>query len=246
MLNPQQPHASQYSQLRGEANRTSCLLLPDGVEPAKVGRRPDLVDDTRHTWRMTRIPAAMAGLALVAVTAVACGSDDGDDSTAARPDRDVERPGVALRLGQPRRRRRPSTERPPNDERRPGALADHQQGGQGRHRRRLPGTGARRRAGRLDRPVRRRTRPRRGGMWSIDLTDPNGAEGHRWCSRPRRRTAWSAQHAPRRGKPGRDGRPQRLGTGKWTAYTGTDCRRRSPRSSPAPRRSWSARTRTRS
>ena len=31
---------------------------------------------------MTRIPAAMAGLALVAVTTVACGSDDGDDSTA--------------------------------------------------------------------------------------------------------------------------------------------------------------------
>ena len=28
---------------------------------------------------MTRIPVAMAGLALVAVTAVACGSDDGDD-----------------------------------------------------------------------------------------------------------------------------------------------------------------------
>ena len=32
---------------------------------------------------MTRIPEAMAGLALVAVTAVACGSDDGDDTTAA-------------------------------------------------------------------------------------------------------------------------------------------------------------------
>jgi len=34
---------------------------------------------------MTRFPVAMAGLALVAVTAVACGSDDGDDATAADP-----------------------------------------------------------------------------------------------------------------------------------------------------------------
>jgi uncharacterized protein DUF4245 len=34
---------------------------------------------------MTRIPAAVAGLALVAVTAVACGSDDGSDTTASDP-----------------------------------------------------------------------------------------------------------------------------------------------------------------
>jgi hypothetical protein len=35
--------------------------------------------------RRNRIPAAMAGLALVAVTAVACGSEDGDDPVASDP-----------------------------------------------------------------------------------------------------------------------------------------------------------------
>ncbi len=34
---------------------------------------------------MTRIPVAMAGLALVAATVAACGSDDGDDPTASDP-----------------------------------------------------------------------------------------------------------------------------------------------------------------
>jgi hypothetical protein len=45
------------------------------MEPAEVGRRPELVDNNRHTVGMNRIPMAMAGLALVAVTAVGCGED---------------------------------------------------------------------------------------------------------------------------------------------------------------------------
>ena len=74
-------------------------------------------------------------LALVAVAVVGVRRRRrGRHRRATRPDH-VERPDLALRLGQPRPRRR----RPPSgsatDERRPGAVPDHQQGRQGRHRR---------------------------------------------------------------------------------------------------------------
>ena len=179
-------------------DRTSCLLLPDGVEPAKVGSRPDLVDYTRHTWRMTRIPAAMAGLALVAVTAVACGSDDGDDSTASDSSH-VERPGARrLRLGQPRVRRPhrapPTTTSATRCPRRSST-----------RRSRPPSPTASRR---WCPPACRRAgpscpaayEPKGGGMWRIDLTDPNGADGHpdavdRVGGRP------GCAAAPRRGSP---------------------------------------------
>ena len=121
---------------------------------------------------MTRIPVAMAGLALVAVTVVACGDDDGDDSTAADPTASAtptsSSPSATASAS-------PSASDSPTDNGDPvpspiinkavkAAIAD--------------GFPALVPAGvPAGWTVTKATySPKRGGMWSIHLTDPNGAD----------------------------------------------------------------------
>jgi len=121
---------------------------------------------------MTRIPVAMAGLALVAVTVVACGDDDGDDATAADPTASAtptsSSPSATASAS-------PSASDSPTDNGDPvpspiinkavkAAIAD--------------GFPALVPAGvPAGWTVTKATySPKRGGMWSIHLTDPNGAD----------------------------------------------------------------------
>ena len=146
---------------------------------------------------MTRIPVAMAGLALVAVTVVACGSDDGDDTTAddptasSTPSTSTSPSDTASTSDSPSASDSPTDSGDPvpspiiNKAVKP-AIAD--------------GFPALVPAGvPAGWTVTKATySPKRGGMWSIYLTDPNGADGH---ARPVDRS--------RRPGPGRPAPPRR-------------------------------------
>lgn len=162
---------------------------------------------------MTRIPAAMAGLALVAVTAVACGSDDGDDSTASDSSTSSA-PASPSGSDSPSVSTSPSAAETTSPDPVPSpivnkavkpAIADGFPA--------LIPAGVP--AGWT--VVSAAYQPKGGGVWTIDLTDPNGAPVTLMQS-----TASAddlvAQQLPD-GKPG--GTVELSGTGKWTAYTGT-------------------------
>lgn len=162
---------------------------------------------------MTRIPAAMAGLALVAVTAVACGSDDGDDSTASDSSTSSA-PASPSGSDSPSASTSPSATETTSPDPVPSpivnkavkaAIADGFPA--------LIPAGVP--AGWI--VLSAAYEPQGGGVWTIDLTDPNGAKVTLTQS-----TASAddlvAQQLPD-GKPG--GTVKLSGTGKWTAYTGT-------------------------
>jgi hypothetical protein len=166
---------------------------------------------------MTRIPAAMAGLALVAVTAVACGDDDGDDTTASDPstssaaaspsasdspmaaDSSVP-PGPTPDNGDP-------VPSPIINKAVKGAIADGFPA--------LVPAGVP--AGWT--VIKATYSPKRGGSWRIELTDPNGADVTLVQSTS------SAVEIVEQNLP--DAQPSGtvdlsdFGTGNWDAYSGT-------------------------
>jgi hypothetical protein len=165
---------------------------------------------------MTRIPVAMAGLALVAVTAVACGSDDGDDGTADDPTASSTPTSSESPSGSASDS--PSTSDSPTDSDDPvpspiinravkAAIAD--------------GFPAMVPAGvPAGWTVTKATySPKGGGMWWIYLTDPNGADVT-LAQSTKTTDGIVKQYLP-------DAQPagtvdlSNFGTGRWDAYTGT-------------------------
>ena len=161
---------------------------------------------------MTRIPVAMAGLALVAVTAVACGSDDGDDTTADDP---IVSSAPSTSTSPPASESPSASDSPTasddpvfspiiNKAVKP-AIADGFPA--------LVPAGVP--AGWT--VLSAAYKPRGGGEWTIDLTDPNGAPVTVLQS-----TAPVADLMARLLPDGQAGGTVKVsGTGKWTAYTGT-------------------------
>ena len=166
---------------------------------------------------MTRIPVAMAGLALVAVTAVACGSDDGDDATADDPTPSSTTSATASPSGSASASDSPSTSGSPTDSVDPvpspiinkavkAAIAD--------------GFPALVPAGVPEGwTVTKATySPKGGGMWWIYLTDPNGADVT-LAQSTKTTDGIVKQYLP-------DAQPagtvdlSNFGTGTWDAYTG--------------------------
>ena len=164
---------------------------------------------------MTRIPVAIAGLALAAVTAAGCGSDDGDDTTASDPGTSSA-PTSPPVSDSPPASESPSASAIPTDSGDPvpspiinkavrAAIAD--------------GFPALVPAGVPSdwTVVEARYSPKGGGAWWIDLTDPNGASVMLMQS-----TESSADLVARLLPDGQPGGTVKIsGTGKWTAYTGT-------------------------
>jgi Protein of unknown function (DUF4245) len=166
---------------------------------------------------MTRIPVAMAGLALVAVTAVACGSDDGDDTTASDTSTSSATtspsvsdsptasdsslpPGPTPESGDP-------VPSPIINKAVKAAIADHFAA--------LVPAGVP--AGWT--VVKATYSPKHGGQWRIELTDPNGADVTLVQSTS------SAIEIVEQNLP--DAQPagtvdlSNFGTGMWDAYSGT-------------------------
>jgi hypothetical protein len=163
---------------------------------------------------MTRIPVAMAGLALIAVTAVACGTDDGDDATAPDPSTSSASTSPSA-SDSPAASGSPSASDAPTDSADPvpspiinkavkAAIADGFPA--------LVPAGVP--AGWT--VLSAAYQPRGGGVWNIDLTDPNGA--------PVTVMQSTASAADLMAQLLPDAQPagtvKLSGTGKWTAYTG--------------------------
>jgi hypothetical protein len=167
---------------------------------------------------MTRIPVAMAGLALVAATAVACGSDDGDDTTASDPTTSSSPSTSAAPTETTSAPDSPSASDTPTDSGDPvpspiinkavkAAIAD--------------GFPALVPAGVPSgwTVVKAAYSPKRGGSWRIELTDPNGADVTLIQSTS------SAVEIVEQNLP--DAQPSGTvdlsdyGTGTWDAYSGT-------------------------
>ena len=163
---------------------------------------------------MTRIPAAMAGLALVAVTAVACGSDDGDDTTASDPTTSTTSASASdSPSSTPSGSTSPSASATTSPDPVPSPI--------------------------INKAVKQAIRDgfpalipagvpagwtvlsatyeaKGGGVWTIDLTDPSGAPVTLMQS-----TASAADLMARLLPDGQPGATVKIsGTGKWTAYTG--------------------------
>ena len=167
---------------------------------------------------MTRIPVAMAGLALVAVTAVACGSDDGDDAPPRTTRRVVDPQHHGVTLGFRFGTDSPSTSDSPTDSDDPvpspiinkavkAAIAD--------------GFPAMVPAGvPAGWTVTKATySPKGGGMWWIYLTDPNGADVT-LAQSTKTADGIVKQYLPD-AQPAGTVNLSNFGTGTWTAYTGT-------------------------
>ena len=167
---------------------------------------------------MTRIPVAMAGLALVAATVVACGSDDGDDATASDPGTSSA-PTSPSASDSTTASESPSASESPTDSGDPvpspiinkavqEAIADGYPA--------MVPAGVP--AGWT--VLKAHYSPKRGGMWWIYLTDPNGAEVMVAQSKK------SAQGIVNQYLPGAEPAGSvdlsDFGTGNWEAYTGTD------------------------
>jgi hypothetical protein len=165
--------------------------------------------------RMTRIPVAIAGLALAAVTAAGCGSDDGDDTTASDPSTSST-PTSPSASESPTVSESPSASDAPTDSGDPvpspiinravkEAIADGFPA--------LVPAGVP--AGWT--VLTAAYEPNGGGVWTIALTDPSGAPVTLMQS-----TASAADLVARLlpdAQPG--GTVKVSGTGKWSAYTGT-------------------------
>ena len=167
---------------------------------------------------MTRIPVAMAGLALVAVTVVACGSDEGDDSTAADPTASST----------------DSTATPPSDS---ASASDSSSAGDSPTDAGDP----------VPSPIINKAAkaaiadgfpalvpagvpagwtvtkatysPKRGGLWWIYLTDPNGAEV--MLAQSTKSTQGIVNQYLPDAEPAGTVDLSDYGTGRWDAYTGT-------------------------
>jgi hypothetical protein len=162
---------------------------------------------------MTRIPVAMAGLALVAVTVVACGSDDGNDTAADDPTTSSSASPSTSASDSPSSSASPSSSETlsPDPVSSPiinkavkAAIKDQFPA--------LIPAGVP--AGWT--VLSAAYEPKGGGVWTIDLTDPNGAPVTLMQS-----TASAADLMARLLPDGEPGATVKIsGTGKWTAYTG--------------------------
>jgi len=163
---------------------------------------------------MTRIPAAIAGLALVAVTAVACGSDDGSDSTASDPSTSSS-PASPSPSETPTTSESPSASNVPTDTPDPVPSPIINKAVKAAIKDQFPALiPAGVPAGWT--VVSAAYQSKGGGVWTIELTDPNGGTVTLMQS-----TASSADLVARLlpdGQPG--GTVKVSGTGKWTVYTG--------------------------
>jgi hypothetical protein len=167
---------------------------------------------------MTRIPVAMAGLALVAATVVACGSDDGGDTTASDPTASPTPSTSESASDATSASVSPSASGSPTDSGDPvpspiinkavkAAIAD--------------GFAALVPAGVPAgwTVIKAAYSPKRGGSWRIELTDPNGADVTLVQSTS------SAVEIVEQNLP--DAQPagtvdlSNYGTGTWDAYSGT-------------------------
>jgi hypothetical protein len=163
---------------------------------------------------MSRIPKAVAGLALVAATAVACGSDDGDDTTAAdtaAPSAGATSPSsseTATESSSPVSSDAPSSDPVPSpiiDKAVKAAIKDDFPA--------LVPSGVP--AGWT--VLSAQYAGKRGGVWQIALTDPSGAPVTLMQS-----TVSSADLVAQLLPDGQPSGTVRIsGTGKWTVYTGT-------------------------
>jgi hypothetical protein len=163
---------------------------------------------------MTRIPVTMAGLALVAVTAVACGSDDGGDGSTASDSDTSTAPTSQAASETPSESASPSASDPPVGDPVPSPVVNKAVKAAIKD-----GFPALIPAGvPVDWTVASAAYDRHGGgVWTISLTNPDGAPVTLMQS-----TASAAdvvaQLLP-------DGQPagsvQVSGTGKWDAYSGT-------------------------
>jgi hypothetical protein len=161
---------------------------------------------------MTRIPAAIAGLALVAVTAVGCGSDDGGDDTATDP-------GTSGATTSPSTSSSESATESPTESATETGSGDP-----------VPSpviNQAVRDAIKDDFPalvpagvpagwtvVSATYEPKGGGVWTVSLTDPDGLPVTLMQS-----TASSADLVARLLPGGEaDGKVKVSGTGRWTSY----------------------------
>ena len=168
------------------------------------------------TGRKTRIPMTIAGLALVAATGAACGSEDGDDPTASDPSSSAgTTPSPSASASDsPTVSSSPSaTEAPPSPDPVPSpivnkavkaALKDHFPA--------LIPAGVP--AGWT--VLSAAYQPKGGGVWTINLTDPNGAPVTLLQS-----TASAADLIAQLLPDGQlGGTVQVSGMGKWSVYTG--------------------------
>jgi hypothetical protein len=163
---------------------------------------------------MSRIPKAVAGLALIAATAVACGSDDGDDTTAAdtaAPSAGATTPSTAetpTESSSPVSSDAPSTDPVPSpiiDKAVKGAIKDD-----------FPALVP---SGVPDgwTVLSATYAGKRGGIWQIALTDPNGAPVTLMQS-----TASAADLVAQLLPDGQASGTVRIsGTGKWKVYQGS-------------------------
>jgi hypothetical protein len=162
---------------------------------------------------MTRIPMAVAGLALVAVTVVACGDEDGTD-TGSDPATSAVSPA-------------PSMSESPSDTSSPSPTADSGDP--------VPSpviNKAAKDAIQDDFPalvpagvpdgwtVTKATySPKRGGQWWIHLEDANGADVS--LAQSKKTVAGIVHQYLQGAKPSGEVDLSDYGTGKWSAYTGT-------------------------
>ena len=167
------------------------------------------------TGRKTRIPMTIAGLALVAVTGAACGSEDGDDPTASDPSSSSSSTtsASASASDSPSASASPSAIPAPSVDPVPSpivnkavkaAIKDHFPA--------LVPAGVP--AGWT--VLSAAYQPKGGGVWTIDLTDPNGAPVTLMQS-----TASAADLIAQLLPDGQLGDTVQVsGMGKWSVYTG--------------------------
>jgi hypothetical protein len=170
---------------------------------------------TGLTRARRRIPAAVAGLALVAVTAAACGSDDGSGATASDPTGSTTTSAAPTPTETPAASETPTaSDAPTESDPVPSPII----------------TKAVKAALKAGFPalipagvpdgwtvVSASYAPKGGGTWTIELTDPNGAPATLLQS-----TASAADLVARLLPGAKAGGTVKIsGTGKWDAYTGS-------------------------
>jgi hypothetical protein len=163
---------------------------------------------------MTRIPAAIAGLALVAVTAVACGSDDSDDTASDPSTSDTASASPSSAVSDTASESvSPSASDTTSDDPVPSPIINKavkpaiNDGFPALIPAGVP-TGWTVLSAAYD--------PHGGGVWTIDLTDPDGAPVSLMQS-----TASAADLVARLLPDGQPAGTVKIdGTGKWDAYTG--------------------------
>ena len=168
----------------------------------------------RMTRRTTRIPVAIAGLALVAATGAACGSDDGNsDATASDPTTSASNSTSASASDSPAASSSPSASAAPSDDPVPSPIVN--KAVKAALKDQFPAlVPAGVPAGWT--VLSAAYQPKGGGVWTIALTDPDGAPVTLMQS-----TASAADLIAQLLPDGKLGSTVKIsGTGKWSAYTG--------------------------